>query len=126
MANATTPAVPEAGRSPAAPDTATVRTMARRLLAAGAAPPPRDELAAMTAVLRENIARLIPTVEALAETLPEDDAPRACALACLGEARMRLRLGDGDTDALRLSVAVRMARTAGALADHHQTLRRTP
>ncbi|MYS74181.1 hypothetical protein GTY88_27740 [Streptomyces sp. SID5926] len=124
MANATTPAATEAGRASAPPDIATVRATARRLLAADAEPFEAAEIAEMTARLREDIAGLIPAVEALTGALPEDDVPRACALACIGEARMRLRLGDGDTDRVRLSVAVRMARTANALADHHQALGR--
>ncbi|MEU9065438.1 DUF6415 family natural product biosynthesis protein [Streptomyces sp. NPDC048306] len=124
MANATTPAATEAGRAPAPPDIATVRATVRRLLAEGAAPIEDAEVAEMIARLREDIAGLIPAVEALTQTLPKDDVPRACALACIGEARMRLRLGDGDTERVRLSVAVRMARTANALADHHQALGR--
>ncbi|MGW2129941.1 DUF6415 family natural product biosynthesis protein [Streptomyces coelicoflavus] len=127
MANATTPAATEAGGASAPPDIATVRATARRLLAADAESfeaAEVAEVAEMTARLREDIAGLIPAVEALTRALPKDDVPRACALACLGEARMRLRLGDGDTDRVRLSVAVRMARTANALADHHQALGR--
>ncbi|MGW0015763.1 DUF6415 family natural product biosynthesis protein [Streptomyces tendae] len=107
-------------------DIATVRATARPLLAADLEPLAADELAKVTATLREHIADLIPAVEALTRTLPADDVPRACALACIGEARMRLRLGDGDNEPVRLSVAVRLARTANALADHQQTLRRTP
>ncbi|MFD5652115.1 MULTISPECIES: DUF6415 family natural product biosynthesis protein [unclassified Streptomyces] len=124
MANAATPAATEAGGASAPPDIATVRDTARRLLAADAESFEAAEVAEMTARLREDIAGLIPAVEALTRALPKDDVPRACALACIGEARMRLRLGDGDTDRVRLSVAVRMARTANALADHHQALGR--
>lgn len=126
MANATTPTATEAGRASAPPDIATVRATVRPLLAAGTDPLASAELANAAATLREQIAGLLPAVEALAETLPEHDIPRACALACIGEARMRLRLGDGDTDLVRQSVVARLARTANALADHHQTLRRTP
>ncbi|MEV8124128.1 DUF6415 family natural product biosynthesis protein [Streptomyces sp. NPDC085944] len=103
-----------------------MRATARPLLAADVEPPAPDDLAQVTTTLRDHIASLIPAVEAITRTLPADDVPRACALACIGEARMRLRLGDGDTDLVRLSVAVRLARTANALADHQQTLRRTP
>lgn len=125
MANATTATAAEAGRASAPPDIATVRATARPLLAADTEPPAADELAKVTTTLREHIAGLIPAVEALAQTLPEHDVARACALACIGEARMRLRLGDGDTALVRQSLAVRLARTANALADHHQNLRRT-
>lgn len=124
MANATAPPDPDSGRTIVPPDIATVRATVRRLLAADAEPLAAEEVAEMTARLREDIAGLIPSVEALTRALPKDDIPRACALACIGEARMRLRLGDGDTEPVRLSVAVRMARTANALADHHQALGR--
>ncbi|MFH8442326.1 DUF6415 family natural product biosynthesis protein [Streptomyces sp. NPDC018026] len=124
MANATTPAATKAGGASAPPDIATVRATARRLLAADAESFEAAEVAEMTARLREDIAGLITAVEALTRALPKDDVPRACALACIGEARMRLRLGDGDTDRVRLSAAIRMARTANALADHHQALGR--
>ncbi|MEU7399750.1 DUF6415 family natural product biosynthesis protein [Streptomyces sp. NPDC044948] len=110
----------------APPDIATVRATVRPLLAADAEPLAADELAKTTATLREYIAGLIPAVEATARALPEHDVPRACALACIGEAYMRLRLGDGDTDLVRQSLVVRLARTALALADHHEALRRTP
>ncbi|MFD5297232.1 DUF6415 family natural product biosynthesis protein [Streptomyces mutabilis] len=122
MANATSPVRIEGSRSSAPPDIATVRATARRLLAADAEAPAPDELASLTARLRRDITSLIPVVEALTRTLPETDVPRACALACIGEARMRLRLGDGGNATVRLSVAVRLARTANALADHHQAL----
>ncbi|MFG2679163.1 DUF6415 family natural product biosynthesis protein [Streptomyces sp. NPDC048392] len=122
MGNATTPAATETGRASAPPDIATVRATVRPLLAADADEPAPAELAKVTATLREHIAGLLPVVEDLTRTLPTDDVPRACALACIGEARMRLRLGDGDNATVRLSVAVRLARTANALADHHQTL----
>lgn len=121
MANATTPAEVEAGRKVSPPDITTVRATARQLLAA-VEPPAPEELATLAKTLRGNIAGLIPAVEAFARTLPDTDVPRACALACVGEARMRLRLGDGDNATSRLSVAVCLARTANALADHHQTL----
>ncbi|MGX1512249.1 DUF6415 family natural product biosynthesis protein [Streptomyces collinus] len=124
MANATAPPDPDSGRTIVPPDIATVRATVRRLLAADAEPLAAEEVAEMTARLREDIAGLIPSVEALTRALPKDDIPRACALACIGEAQMRLRLGDGDTEPVRLSVAVRMARTANALADHHQALGR--
>ncbi|MGW7341035.1 DUF6415 family natural product biosynthesis protein [Streptomyces sp. NPDC054808] len=124
MASATTPAAPDTERTTVPPDIATVRATVRRLLAEDAAPIEDAEVAEMIARLREDITGLIPAVEALTQTLPKDDVPRACALACIGEARMRLRLGNGDTEPVRLSVAVRMARTANALADHHQALGR--
>lgn len=120
MATGNHTGTPETGAPP--PDIAMVRATARQLLAAAVEPPAPEELATPAKTLRGNIAGLIPAVEAFARTLPDTDVPRACALACVGEARMRLRLRDGDHAASRLSVAVCLARTANALADHHQTL----
>ncbi|MFF3378365.1 DUF6415 family natural product biosynthesis protein [Streptomyces sp. NPDC002680] len=55
-------------------------------------------------------------MEAVARKLPEDDVPRACALACAGEARQRLNLPTG------LVGARQMARSVNALCDHMEAL----
>lgn len=100
-----------------------MRESARLLLAEDTDSPAGDELRDLTVLLRDHVEQLLPEVEAAARRLPEDDVPRACALACVGEARMRLRLGVGETSAVRLAVAVRMARSVRALCDHHENLR---
>ncbi|MFJ9714758.1 DUF6415 family natural product biosynthesis protein [Streptomyces sp. NPDC101213] len=112
----------ETGQEQCPPDIATMRATVRRLLAADAEPPAPDELSTLALLLRGHINVLIPSVAAAALRLPKDDVPRACAMACVGEARMRLRLGDGDTDTVRTAVAVRLARSVNALADHYETL----
>ncbi|MDX3570814.1 DUF6415 family natural product biosynthesis protein [Streptomyces sp. ID05-47C] len=114
------PAAADAEQSP--PDIATMRATVRRLLAADAEPPAPAELPTLALLLRGHINVLVPAVAVAARRLPKDDVPRACAMACLGEARMRLRLGDGDTDTVRAAVAVRLARSVNALADHYETL----
>ncbi|GGW47308.1 hypothetical protein CP966_25300 [Streptomyces galilaeus] len=114
------PAAAEAEPSP--PDIATMRATVRRLLAADAELPTPDELSTLAPLLRGHINALVPTVENAASRLPKDDVPRACAMACVGEARMRLRLGDGDTETVRAAVAVRLARSVNALTDHYETL----
>ncbi|MCX4699536.1 DUF6415 family natural product biosynthesis protein [Streptomyces sp. NBC_01373] len=103
-------------------DIATMRQSSRCLLAEDTAPPAGDALDTLAVLLRDHIGQLIPEVEAATLGLPKDDIPRACALACVGEARMRLRLGDGDTDAVRLAVAVKLARSVRALCDHYENL----
>jgi hypothetical protein len=103
-------------------DLATMRATARRLLAGDAEQTTAQELLNLGLLLRDHIRQLVPEVESAAGRLPKDDIPRACALACIGEARMRLRLGEGDNDRLRLSVVTKLARSVNALCDHVQNL----
>ncbi|HET9380406.1 MAG TPA: DUF6415 family natural product biosynthesis protein [Streptomyces sp.] len=106
----------------APPDIATMRTAVRRLLAGDAELPTREELGTLTLQLRGHIMLMIPEVEAVAHRLPTDDVPRACALACVGEARMRLNLEPGPTLPAAVAHAQRLARAVGALCDHHEGL----
>ncbi|MFJ1653533.1 DUF6415 family natural product biosynthesis protein [Streptomyces sp. NPDC088337] len=99
-----------------------MRASVRRLLSEEVEPPAADELPRLALLLRGHISALIPAVEAATRGLPENDVPKVCAMACVGEARMRLRIGDGDNDAVRLAVAVRLARSVNALADHYENL----
>lgn len=100
----------------------TMRVAARRLLAEDAEPPTLDELATLTLQLRGHITVAVPEVEAAAGRLPEGDVPRACALACVGEARMRLGLEPGPTLPAGIAHAQRLARSVNALCDHHENL----
>ncbi|XUL89723.1 DUF6415 family natural product biosynthesis protein [Streptomyces galilaeus] len=104
------------------PDVNTMRASARPLLAEHAEPPAADELATAISALRGHLEVLIPDVGQLAGRQPKNDIPRACALACCGEARMRLRLGDGETPAVRTAAARRLARSVMALCDHYENL----
>ncbi|MEU5112025.1 DUF6415 family natural product biosynthesis protein [Streptomyces longwoodensis] len=101
------------------PDLATIRSSARQALTEGLSP---QQLEILPAVLRGHIQRLIPEVAAAAAREPEDSVPRACARACIGEAHRKLRLGDGDTPLIRLSVVHKLARSANALCDHFENL----
>ena len=123
MPHATAQPATTAAEEQSPPDIATMRATARRLLAADAEPPTPDELSTLAPLLRGHINALILIVETAARHLPKGDVPRACAMACVGEARMRLRLGDGDTETVRAAVAVRLARSVNALADHYENLR---
>lgn len=100
------------------PDVETMRATARRLLADGAEPPGPEELETLTLLLRGQLMVAIPVVEGVAGRLPEGDALRACALACVGEARMRLRREPGRTLPAGIAHAQRLARSVDALADH--------
>jgi len=43
-------------------------------------------------------------------------------LACIGEARNKLRLGDDGPPPIRVSVARKLARVLNALCDHYENL----
>lgn len=104
-------------------DTATMRTTARRLLAEDAEPPSPQDLDTLTLRLRGYMMLAIPVVESAALTWPEDDVPRACALACIGEARMRLRLEPRNSSLpAGIAHAQRLARSVNALCDHYRTV----
>ncbi|MFJ3794916.1 DUF6415 family natural product biosynthesis protein [Streptomyces sp. NPDC090088] len=119
------------------PDIQTMRTSVTLVLAADVPkadpqdPDSRDapelhftgaELESLSDTYRDHITALIPAVEARAELLPERHADRVAAMMCVGEARIRLRLGPGGTDALRGSVASRLARSVKALCRHYDRL----
>ncbi|MEU5115115.1 DUF6415 family natural product biosynthesis protein [Streptomyces longwoodensis] len=108
-----------AGKEQRPPDIAAIRASAGRALTTELS---REELETLPLTLRGHIQRLIPAVAAAAAREPEDSVPRACARACIGEAHRKLRLGDGDTPLIRLSVVHKLARSANALCDHFENL----
>lgn len=124
MPRSITPPAATAERAPV--DLETMRAAARRLLAEDAEPPMPDELETLTLTLRGMIMLAIPEVETAARRLPEDDVPRACALACIGEARIRLGLEPGRTLPAGTTHAQRLARTVNALCDHLENLAGDP
>ncbi|MFG2678302.1 DUF6415 family natural product biosynthesis protein [Streptomyces sp. NPDC048392] len=100
-----------------------MRADARRLLADDAEPPSPEDLDTLTLMLRGHMMLAVPVVETAAQQLPEDDIPRACALACIGEARMRLRLEPRNSSLpAGIAHAERLARSVNALCDHYLTL----
>lgn len=108
-----------------APDVAGMRgTIARLLLPHGEAPAAK-ELETLTSLLRGHIELLIPEIEEAAAALPYDDVPRYCALACIGEARRKLRARPGPEEYDALVHARRLARSLSALCDHHESLNGT-
>lgn len=120
MPRSTTPRADTAERAPV--DLETMRAAARRLLAETAEPPMPEELETLTLQLRGHIMLTIPEVEKAAGRLPEDDVPRACALACIGEAHIRLGLEPGRTLPAGIAHAQRLARSVNALCDHYENL----
>jgi hypothetical protein len=104
------------------PDIETMRTSARRLLAGDAIQPGADELDTLTLTLRGHMELLIPDVEAAAGKQPKDDIPRYCALACVGEARGKLRAGQGPGADGGVTYTRKLARSLNALCDHWENL----
>lgn len=102
------------------PDIEEMRASARLLLAENAVQPALAELDTLTLTLRGHMELLAPEVEATAERLPKDDIPRYCALACVGEARGKLRAGPGPTG--DVVYAHKLARSLNALCDHWENL----
>ncbi|MEU9208572.1 DUF6415 family natural product biosynthesis protein [Streptomyces sp. NPDC048415] len=103
-------------------DVETMRAAARRLLAEDAELPSFDELETLTLRLRGHMMLLIPGVEQAAARQPKDDIPRYCALACIGEARMRLGLEAGHGLPAGIAHAKRLSRALNALCDHYENL----
>ncbi|MFJ9864524.1 DUF6415 family natural product biosynthesis protein [Streptomyces sp. NPDC101165] len=100
-------------------DIATMRATARRALTEA---PFADELGMLTLTLRGHMQLLIPEVEMVAGREPKDSTARYCALACVGEARRKLRLGNGRTPPTRIAVAQKLARCVNALCSHYENL----
>ncbi|HZH27293.1 MAG TPA: DUF6415 family natural product biosynthesis protein [Azospirillaceae bacterium] len=122
MQQATAPA-PESGTADLWPlDVTVMRAAARRLLAEDAELPSDDELDTLILQLRGHVMLAIPVVEALAARLAENDVPRACALAGVGEARTRLGLEPRHVLPARIAHAQRLARSVTALCDHYENL----
>jgi hypothetical protein len=105
-----------------------MRETAHRVLgpdtAPDAVPPVGDELDALTAALRGHLEQLGPEVEQAAERLPKNSPTRAVALACVGEARGKLRAPELGFVVLADGVMYtrRLARVLAALCDHYDTV----
>ncbi|MEU4168838.1 DUF6415 family natural product biosynthesis protein [Streptomyces sp. NPDC026665] len=85
-------------------------------------PPAGLDVDALTQTLREHMDRLIPEIERWAGRLHRDDVPRYCALACVGEARGKLRASPNSGPGGDLAYARKLARSLTALCDHFETL----
>ncbi|WP_351230161.1 DUF6415 family natural product biosynthesis protein [Streptomyces sp. NPDC002133] len=103
-------------------DVVEMRKTTARVLAQDAAAPAGEKLQMLTSLFEGNIQLLVPEVQKVAGRLPETDIPRACALACCGEARARLTPRGISSDPVKQ--AVRLARSVNALLDHLQNLSR--
>ncbi|WP_327430558.1 DUF6415 family natural product biosynthesis protein [Streptomyces sp. NBC_01236] len=92
------------------------------LLVPGPEAPAGVELATLTATVRGYMEFIGPEVEIAAGKLPKDDIPRYCALACVGEARNKLRAHAAPGPDGAYAHAKRLARSLAALCDHYEAL----
>ncbi|MGW2933550.1 DUF6415 family natural product biosynthesis protein [Streptomyces sp. NPDC001156] len=103
-------------------DIDTMRRSISRLIGPATESPEGEELAGLTGLLRGHMQLIIPEIEQAAGKLPMDDVPRYCALACIGEARAKLRAAAGDGPDRAVAYARRLARSLTALCDHYEAL----
>ncbi|MGW2707231.1 DUF6415 family natural product biosynthesis protein [Streptomyces sp. NPDC001340] len=122
MATDTThpPATAEQDQAP--PDIETMRSSVRRALLDAPSMSGMSELDTLARTLRGHMQVLIPEVAAAAARQPQDGIPRHCALACVGEARRKLGIGNGETLPVRVAVTQKLARSVNALCDHIEIL----
>lgn len=125
MATSTTPPPTDARQDPAPPDIATMRESALEVLGPDdgpdVLPPALDELDTLTSALRGHLEVLIPDVERAAGPRPKSTA-EYCALACVGEARQKLRITPRPELGSRAAHARRLARSLNALCTHYEQL----
>ncbi|MGW5248536.1 DUF6415 family natural product biosynthesis protein [Streptomyces sp. NPDC004129] len=110
----------QAGTQPV--DIDTMRESIARLIGPSSLSPEGEELAGLTGLLRGHMQLIIPEIEQAAGKLPEDDVPRYCALACIGEARAKLRATTGVGPHRAAAHARKLARSLMALCDHYEAL----
>lgn len=123
MTRATAAAPSTAVHAPTDPlDIETMRASVRRALGSAPSEIEARQMDVLALALRGHMEVLIPEVEALAGRQPKDSIPRHCALACVGEARRKLRIGNGLTMPVRGAVVQKPARSVNALADHYENL----
>lgn len=126
MPGSRVPGEPTSSTTVAPVDVATMRATARLLLgpddAPDALPALPDEVDTLTATLRGHLELLGPEVEKTAGRLDKESIPRYCALACVGEARGKLRAEPGPGLYGAVAYARRLARVLNALCDHYEKL----
>jgi hypothetical protein len=109
----------------APPAIETMRDTVDRLLDPDAAPdvlpPAPGEVDTLTRTMRGQLELLIPEVEGMTGKRPKDVA-QYCALACVGEARGKLRALPGRGEYGAVAYARRLARVLRALCDHYEGL----
>ncbi|MHA5050027.1 DUF6415 family natural product biosynthesis protein [Streptomyces sp. SD15] len=110
----------ESGTAPV--DVAMMRESIGRLLPPEGEALAGAELVTLTSLLRGHMELLIPEIDTATAVLPKNDIPRYCALACVGEARGRLRAQPSPVPGGAIAHARRLARSLNALCDHYEAL----
>jgi len=109
----------------APPDVATMRDTVDRLLdpdtTPGVLPPTAGEVDTLTRTMRGQLELLIPEIEGAVRGRPTNVA-QYCALACVGEARAKLRIQARPGYESAVAHARRLARALYALCDHYERL----
>ncbi|MEU9338059.1 DUF6415 family natural product biosynthesis protein [Streptomyces sp. NPDC048290] len=103
-------------------DIQTMRAAVQQLLSKDTPLPNEGDLETLVLQLRGHLMLTIPEIEQITARLPEDDIPRACAMAGAHEARRRLNLDPSGPFPARLAHAQRLARAVHALCDHYENL----
>ena len=126
MATSTTHPPSAAAQDQAPPDIETMRATARRLLgpddSPDALPPAPEDVETLIGAMRGQLELLGPEVEQAAGRLHKESIPRYCALACVGEARGKLKAQATPGSYGAVAYARRLARVLGALCDHYERL----
>ena len=121
--NAHPPTAEDGDRLP--PDIETMRVTADRLLdpdaAPGVLPPSAAELDTLIQLMRGQVELLIPDIQRVTGEHPKN-VSHYCALACVGEARERLRLEPGSGRDRAVTYGRRLARVLNALCDHYENI----
>ena len=104
-------------------DVKTMRACADQLLANDGEAPAPDRLETLTRLLHGHLMPAVLEVETAALALPEDSVARACALFCVGEARLRLSAEPGRVLSARARTAhaQHLARSVRTLCDHYES-----
>ncbi|MFJ4617442.1 DUF6415 family natural product biosynthesis protein [Streptomyces sp. NPDC088812] len=122
--------VVDASSATAPVDVAAMRGTVRTLLLADGAPavpaPSGALLETLTQTLREHLELLIPEVEQAIRRHSKDSIARHCTLACLGDARLRLREEPTPRYNGPVGHARRLARALHALCEHYEQLAAPP
>lgn len=116
------PTTIEAAASAGAVDVLTMRQTIALVLPPDDEPPPGVDIATLTAMIRRHLELIVPEVESKALALDKDDIPRYCALACVGEARGKLRARPAMGLGGDVAYARKLARSLIALCDHFESL----
>lgn len=84
--------------------------------------PADGELGMLTRTVRGHLELLIPVVERAAGKLARESVHRYCSLACVGEARGKLRTEPSQRVDGEITHARRLARVLRALCDHYEKI----